>query len=47
MEAGDLTLEIVPEAAPSETQGARMADMRFVLDEGLTVGYRGTWACDG
>jgi hypothetical protein len=47
MQTDGLTLEIVPEGTASGTAGARTADMRFVLDEGLTVGYRGTWACGG
>ncbi|RDC74348.1 DUF305 domain-containing protein [Rhodovulum sp. 12E13] len=47
METDGLTLEIVPESTASETASARVADMRFVLDEGLTVGYRGTWECEG
>ncbi|MEE4119814.1 MAG: DUF305 domain-containing protein [Paracoccaceae bacterium] len=46
MQADGVTIEIVPETAPRETAGPTTADMRFVLDEGLTVGYRGTWACD-
>ena len=46
MQTEGLTLEIVPEGTAGETADARVADMRFVLDEGLTVGYRGTWACN-
>ena len=39
-----LTLELVPR--PDEESGAGvLADLRFALDAGLTVGYRGTWTC--
>jgi hypothetical protein len=47
MQAEGLALEVVPRNAPRETAGAPTADLRFMLEEGLTVGYRGTWACDG
>jgi hypothetical protein len=46
LQADGLAMEVVPETTPREGAGARRADLRFTLEEGLTVGYRGTWDCE-
>lgn len=42
--AEGLRLEIVPR--PGAGDGT-IAELRFIPEEGLTVGYRGTWTCPG
>ena len=46
--ADGLALQItpVPGEEASDAPGEVDADLFFVLDEGLTVGYRGYWSCD-